>query len=228
MEAPLLIHPIETTGRSQLDWLDSRHYFSFGEYFNPRKVGFGKLRVINDDIIKAHRGFGLHAHANMEIVTVVLSGSITHEDSLGNNGTISAGEVQRMSAGTGILHSEMNEGDTDVHLYQIWIHPKSLTEPGYQQMRLPRRDGLVLVASPDGKNNSLLINQSAYIWKGSFGKGQRLGYTLEKSGNIVYALLIQGKLKIDNLTIEKGSAIEHFVDAVTVEDSEILIFEVPR
>ena len=154
-------------GHSDHGWLDSRHTFSFADYFDPAQVGFGHLRVVNEDRVDPGHGFGSHSHGNMEIVSYVLEGGLAHRDTLGTGAVIRPGEIQLMSAGRGVSHSEMNASPTDpVHFLQIWVLPREAnTEPGYQQRTLPDRDGLVLLVSPDGRDGSLVIRQDAEIWR---------------------------------------------------------------
>lgn len=155
-------------GRTRTPWLDSYHTFSFGEYYDPQWTGFHTLRVMNDDYVGPARGFGMHGHRDMEIITCVLEGELEHRDSLGTGSVIRPGEVQRMTAGTGILHSEMNPSPTQrVHLLQIWITPSARgLRPGYEQKVLPAaRPGVArLAASPDGAEGSLMIHQNAKMW----------------------------------------------------------------
>src|SRR3984893_16342835 len=163
-------------GLSKLDWLNSRHTFSFGDYFDPNENGFSVLRVINDDWIAAAKGFGTHPHRDMEIITYVLSGAVEHRDSLGTRSVIPAGDVQRMTAGTGIQHSEFNPSPSeDLHLLQIWILPEARgIKPGYEQRTLGDRTKgkLSLVASHKGGDGALKINQDTSLYIGALGKGE--------------------------------------------------------
>src|SRR5262245_32286979 len=162
----LVKRPAAARGQTELGWLDSRHSFSFGDYFDPDNMGFRSLRVINDDQVAPGQGFGMHPHRDMEIVTYVLSGALEHRDSLGTGEVIRPGEVQRMTAGTGIRHSEFNPSPTEpVHLLQIWLLPERRgLEPSYEQKAFPeseRRNRWRLVASPDGRDGSVTIRQDA-------------------------------------------------------------------
>ncbi len=164
------IRPSGDRGHSETPWLDSRHTFSFGSYYNPRYMGFSDLRVINDDVVAPLSGFGTHPHDNMEIVTVVLNGELEHQDSMGNRGIIKAGEIQKMSAGTGITHSEMNPlADRPVHFLQIWIVPnRQNIAPDYQQKKFDPKvltNQLIPVVTPDGRDGSIVINQDAEIYQ---------------------------------------------------------------
>lgn len=164
----ITVRPTQARGSSRLGWLDSRHSFSFSDYYDPRHMGFGALRVINDDKVAARRGFGEHPHRDMEIITYMLTGAIAHGDSMGNTPRIEPGDVQRMSAGTGVVHSEVNPTDEEAHFLQIWIHPDAEgLAPGYEQKRFTREDKrnrLALVASPDGREGSLTLHQDARVW----------------------------------------------------------------
>lgn len=164
--ATINLHKSDTRGAANFGWLDAKHSFSFGSYFNPKRMGFGALRVLNDDVIAPTKGFDTHPHQDMEIVSIPLRGTLTHKDSLGNSGDIEFGEVQAMSAGTGVRHSEYNlSRDQDVNLLQIWILPEELgLTPAYDQKRFERperENSFQLVASRDGRNGSVKINQRA-------------------------------------------------------------------
>src|SRR5215469_8373084 len=163
-------------------WLDTYHTFSFGDYYDPREMGFRALRVINEDRVQPGQGFGMHGHRDMEIVTLVLSGALEHKDSLGNGSVLRPGELQHMTAGTGVRHSEFNPSQTDwVHLYQIWLLPqhKGLT-PGYEQIALGKaQPGFRLVASPDGAEGGLTIRQDARIYLGSLAAEATVSHDIE-------------------------------------------------
>src|SRR5262249_40122257 len=166
-------------GTTEIGWLDSKHTFSFGDYRDPAHVHFRTLRVINEDKVAPRSGFPTHPHADMEIVTYVVSGALQHRDSMGNGSTITPGEVQRMGAGTGIQHSEMNSSKSEpVHLLQIWIFPdRRGLEPGYEQKRFPdaeRRGRLRLVAASDGRDGAVTIHQDAAIWAATLPAGTRV------------------------------------------------------
>jgi redox-sensitive bicupin YhaK (pirin superfamily) len=189
-------------------WLDTYHTFSFARYYDPRHMGFRALRVINEDRIAPGRGFGTHGHDNMEIVTYVLDGALAHRDSLGSVGTIRPGELQRMTAGTGITHSEFNPSDTrPVHLYQIWLLPeRERLEPSYEQKAFPeeeRRNRLRLVASPDGQGGSLSIRQDARLFLASLEEGQEVSHELAP-GRHAWLQVLRGGISLNGLALSAG------------------------
>jgi redox-sensitive bicupin YhaK (pirin superfamily) len=194
-------------GLTRLPWLDSRHTFSFGEYYDPAHMGFRALRVINDDRIAPGGGFGTHPHRDMEIVTYVLDGALQHRDSLGNGSVIRPGEVQRMSAGTGIRHSEHNASqDEPVHLLQIWLLPAELgIDPGYEQRPLPARahGGLALVGSPDGANGSVTIRQDVAIYAAQLDTGDRVVHPLA-SGRHAWLHVARGNANLNGEALHAG------------------------
>jgi redox-sensitive bicupin YhaK (pirin superfamily) len=206
-------------GRTQIGWLDSAHTFSFGDYYDPRNMGFRSLRVMNDDRIEPGQGFGTHPHRDMEILTYVLDGALAHRDSLGTSSIIRAGELQRMTAGTGISHSEFNASATEpVHLYQIWLFPerKGLT-PGYEQREFAstQKPGqLRVVASRERRDDSLTIHQDASVFLGSLQEGDVLRYKLAP-GRHAWVQTLRGRLTLNGRAMEAG-------DGATVSDeSEI-------
>src|SRR3989449_5175399 len=173
----ITIRPHDERGRTRFDWLDSSHTFSFGDYHDPARMGFRTLRVINDDYVRPGRGFGTHSHRDMEIITLVLEGALEHKDSTGTSSVIHPGDVQRMSAGTGITHSEWNHSrDERVHFLQVWIIPETPgLKPGYEQRSIPeetRRGRLVLLASHDGRDGSVVIRQDAALFGARLDTGQ--------------------------------------------------------
>src|SRR3989344_3753779 len=164
-------------GSTELGWLHSRHSFSFGNYYNPRRMNFGFLRVLNDDIVEPGKGFGMHFHDNMEIISIVLEGALEHKDSMGNHGVIKAGEVQRISAGTGISHSEFNHSYKEkVHFLQVWIEPKETSlRPNYEQKRFDLKNNkLTTIVSGSKNKNTTYINQDAYFLIGNFDKNKTI------------------------------------------------------
>ncbi len=189
-------------------WLDTYHTFSFSRYFDRRHMGFRALRVMNEDWIAAGRGFGTHDHDDMEIVTYVLEGSLAHRDSLGSGDILKPGELQRMTAGTGISHSEFNASETEpVHLYQIWLLPErpGLT-PSYEQKAIPaeeRHNRLRLVASPDGRDGSLTIHQDARLFLGSLDDGRELDQGLD-AGRHAWLQVLRGNVSVDGLNLGAG------------------------
>ncbi len=190
-----------------LGWLKTYWLFSFGRYFDPENVQFGNLRVFNDDRIHPHTGFDTHSHSEMEIVTIVLQGELTHKDSSGGEGTIGPGEIQRMSAGTGIRHSEKNEGDEEVHLYQIWFFPgEEGLDPGYQQKQFPldgQKESLKLLVAPNGEKDVVSIHADTQIYQGNLAAGEELEYEV---GNVRGAFLYttDGALEIGDREFTQG------------------------
>ncbi|TAL28719.1 MAG: pirin family protein [Alphaproteobacteria bacterium] len=224
-------------GATQTYWLNSQHSFSFGEYHDPKNMGFGPLRVINEDFVRPGSGFDTHGHANMEIITYVLSGSLEHKDSLGSGGIIRPGDVQLMSAGKGILHSEYNPSqDEEAHLLQIWIMPNETgTRPSYQQTSFDTagfNNALRLVVSPDGAEGSLKIKQDAKLFVSRLEAGKSV--SLEMIANKKYWLqLARGKVTVRGQGLEAGDALGFDNEKgnldVTAEDaSEFILFELPR
>jgi redox-sensitive bicupin YhaK (pirin superfamily) len=214
-------------------WLDTYHSFSFGDYYNPVRMGYRSLRVMNEDRIGPGTGFGTHSHHNMEILTYVLSGSLLHRDSLGHGGPILAGELQRMTAGTGIAHSERNGSESEpVHLYQIWILPdRKGLPPGYEQRSFDetgRSGQWQVVASIDGREGSLTIHQDATLSLAKLSKGQRIGKDLAP-GRSGWLQLLRGEVVIDGTTLEAGDGAEFDagsrLDVEGLTDSEVLLFD---
>jgi quercetin 2,3-dioxygenase len=184
-------------GHADHGWLDTYHTFSFADYYDPRQMGFRALRVINEDTVAAGAGFGMHPHRDMEIVTYVLSGALTHRDSMGHGGTIRPGELQHMTAGTGLLHSEVNAGDEPVHLYQIWLLParKGLT-PTYSQRAFPapeRHNKLRVVASPEGEDGALTIRQDARIYLATLDADREVRHALAP-GRHAWLQVLRGRV----------------------------------
>lgn len=203
--------PSRERGCTRLAWLDSRHSFSFGHYYEPRRMGFGALRVINEDVVAPGKGFAPHPHANMEIVTIILSGALAHRDSLGNVETIGANEVQRMSAGSGIEHSEFNPSDTDpVHLLQIWLHPLHTNRtPGYEQRAFApeaREGRWQPVVSPVGTDGSLGIDQDASIYLTTLPAGAELTHVLAE-GRRAFVQLTHGLARLGEVTLQAGDGV---------------------
>ena len=224
-------------GETGTYWLQSFHSFSFGEYYDPRNMGFGPLRVINEDVVRAGTGFDTHPHANMEIMTYVLEGSLEHKDSLGNGGIIRPGDVQLMSAGKGILHSEKNPSENeDVHLLQIWIMPNVAgTAPGYQQTTFnpaEMQNALRLVVSPDGEKGSLVIKQDAKLWVARLDAGASVSLEM-KPDRKYWFQMARGSAELLGKTLEQGDALgldnePCKADIKATEKSELLVFELPR
>ena len=196
--------------RGQFDhgWLDTRHTFSFAGYYDPAQMGFRALRVINEDRIRPGQGFGTHGHRDMEIVTYVLEGALAHRDSLGTGSVLRAGELQRMTAGTGITHSEFNASATEpVHLYQIWLRPeREGLEPSYEQRAIPgseTRGRLRLVAAPDGRDGALVIRQDARLYLASLEAGQEVEHGL-RPGRHAWVQVLRGGLDLDGQALSAG------------------------
>jgi len=214
-------------------WLDTYHSFSFGDYYDPDLMGFRSLRVINEDRVEPGRGFGMHGHRDMEIVTYILEGSLEHKDSLGNGSIVRRGDLQRMTAGTGVRHSEFNPSTTEwVHLYQIWLLPQRKgLEPSYQQLAVTdnlTRGGFRLVASPDGAEGSLTIRQDARLYLSALSAGETVSHKIEP-GRAGWLQVLRGNLNIDghNLAAGDGAAVEDekVVTVRAADDAEVLLFD---
>ncbi len=219
-------------GSSKLNWLDSRHTFSFGDYYDPKQVGYSSLRVINEDRVNPGAGFPTHSHRDMEIITYVLEGALAHKDSTGTSSVIRVGDVQRMSAGTGISHSEYNASQTEpVHFLQIWIMPNETgLEPGYEQRSfdLKKESGKwVLVAAPKA-DGALKVHQNAALSLAVLLKGEKLNYQLP-AGRHAWMQLARGKVRLNGALLEAGdgAAIENeqIVDLTAIDQSEVLFFD---
>lgn len=233
----LTVHRSGCRGHFDHGWLKTWHTFSFASYYNPDRMHFGALRVLNDDIIDAGMGFGTHPHDNMEIITIVLEGELQHRDSMGNGSVIRPGEVQVMSAGTGIQHSEYNHsGKVEAKLLQIWVFPnKQNVEPRYGQARFSEeamKGKWCMVVSPDGAEQSLWIHQQAWFSLGEFESGSEVRYDLKKSGNGVYLFLISGEVELGSQKLKKrdGLCIEEIDSSIrlkTLQPSRLLLIEVP-
>lgn len=223
-------------GAANHGWLNAKHTFSFAGYYNPERVHFGLLRVFNDDIVAPAMGFGMHPHDNMEIVTIPLKGKLEHKDSEGNHGVITEGEVQVMSAGSGIYHSEFNPSkEEEVNLLQIWVFPKLRdVNPRYDQKKFDeegRKNKFQVVASPEADNGSLLLNQNVYFNIGNFDAGQNLTYNRRLKGNGLWIFMIEGEAEINGEKLEKRDSIgisdTDAADIKVTKDSKILIIDVP-
>jgi len=222
-------------GHADHGWLKSQHSFSFAGYFDPEHVEFGVLRVINEDRVAPGGGFGTHPHRDMEIVSYVLSGELGHRDSMGNGSVIRPGDVQRMSAGTGVFHSEMNPSDTTpVHFLQIWIRPdRNGITPGYEQKYFgdaEKRGRLRLIASGDGAEGSVLIHQDARLHAGRFDGGEQATLAIAE-GRRVYVHLVRGELEVNGTRLAGGDALK-LTAATSValaqgRDAEVLVFDLP-
>jgi len=223
----------EDRGHADHGWLQSAHSFSFAEYMDPAHMGFGPLRVINDDVIAPGRGFGMHGHRDMEIVTYVLRGELAHKDSLGNGASILPGEVQRMSAGKGILHSEFNHALYDsTHLLQIWIQPNQLgLRPGYEQKTFDdasKRGQLRLVAAPDGRDGAVTIHADAALYAGLFDGDEQAELALDPSRK-AYVHVARGHIEVNGQKLGPGDALkfeqEPLLKLANGQQAEVLVFD---
>lgn len=231
------IHKANRRGTADYQWLKANYSFSFANYFDPLRERFGVLRVLNDDTIEGGGGFGMHPHNNMEIVTIPLSGSLEHRDSMGHTSVITAGEIQYMSAGSGVMHSEYNASDTvQLNLLQIWIFPKVRnTAPAYNQISLAGKQAentILTVVSPDGGDNIIAIRQDAWFSLLKSEAGKSYQYEVNKAGNLIFVFVIEGSVSLGNVTGERRDSIEVSdaggITFSTLEKSEILIIEVPE
>lgn len=230
-----ILHKADERGHANHGWLNSYHSFSFAGYHDPAKIHFGALRVLNDDTVKGGHGFGKHPHDNMEIVSIPLSGDLKHEDSTGRSEVIRQNDVQIMSAGSGIAHSEMNaNADKEVKFLQIWVFPKERNiDPRYEQKTFKpeeRKNRLQTVVAP-ADPSAVHINQDAWFSLGNFDQGFSTGYTLNKAGNGVYAFVLEGEVSINGNRLGKRDALGAW-DADSIEiaadtNAELLLIEIP-
>jgi redox-sensitive bicupin YhaK (pirin superfamily) len=230
------IHKANTRGFADFGWLHSHHTFSFSSYYNPNRMQFGALRVLNDDIVQPAMGFGAHGHENMEIVSIPIIGELAHKDSMGTAKVIYPGEVQIMSAGTGLRHSEFNNSETNiVNFLQIWVLPKERgIKPRYDQKEFLVSDRMNIfqtVVSPEKDSNALWINQDSYFSLANLEKGKSIDYKINLEGNGAYLFLIDGSVLVDGETFEKrdgvGIAETDSFSITANENAEILLIEVP-
>ncbi|HBP01451.1 MAG: Pirin-related protein [Candidatus Moranbacteria bacterium GW2011_GWE1_49_15] len=231
-----IIHKAEDRAYRDRGWVRSYFSFSFAEYFNAKMMGFGALRVLNDDTIAPGEGFETHPHDNFEIMTVILSGALKHKDSEGHESVIGKGGVQLISAGSGISHSEFNASESEeVSLLQIWIEPNVRdAESRYQEGNFPTRNSqekFTLVVAPGNGGNSLTINQEAYVSLASLGVGQEVVYEIKKEGNGVYVFIIDGEVSVEGEKIGRRDAVGLSVtDKVAIgatKEAQLILFEVP-
>lgn len=230
----ITIRPNQERGKVNIGWLDSKHTFSFGSYYDPNFMGFASLRVINEDKIQPNQGFNTHSHQNMEIITYVLEGELEHKDSIGNGSIIRPGDVQRMSAGSGIAHSEFNPSSEEkVHLLQIWIQPNRLgVEPSYEQKYFTddeKRGKLRLIASEDGREGSVRIHQDASLFVALLQKDELIKHNIQEN-RALWLQIARGSGKINGHTIEQGDGVaitqEKALEFIATEDkTEILLFD---
>ena len=231
-----VFHPASSRGAANHGWLQAKHSFSFANYYNSERVQFGALRVLNDDIIAPGMGFGTHPHDNMEIITIPLDGALEHKDSMDNIGVIETDEIQVMSAGSGVYHSEYNKNkDQSVSLLQIWVLPnKKNVTPRYDQKNikdLKEANSFYPIVTPNQNSPGMWIHQDAWFHLGEFDKETRINYNINKKGNGVYVFLIEGSVQIDGESLEKRDALgiwdtEKF-ELLANQNSRVLLIEVP-
>ena len=230
------LHKANTRGHADHGWLNAYHSFSFASWYNPERVQFGTLRVLNDDTIAAGMGFGTHPHDNMEIITIPLEGDLAHKDSMGNTEVIKTGDIQVMSAGTGIQHSEFNPNkDKQTKLFQIWLFPKIRNvEPRYQQITLDttkQKNNFAQILSPNADDEGVWIHQDAWFYLADFDKDFSKTYELRKEGNGMYVFVISGTITVDGQELETrdGLGITDFesLDIKATSDAKFLLMEIP-
>lgn len=231
-----VLHKADTRGHADHGWLNAYHSFSFGSWYHPERVQFGALRVLNDDTIAGGMGFGEHGHDNMEIITIPLEGDLAHKDSMGNESIIKTGDVQVMSAGTGIKHSEFNpNADQQTKLFQIWLFPKTKNvEPRYQQITLDaseQKNNFAQILSPNAHDEGVWIHQDAWFYLADFKSGFSKTYEIKKSGNGMYVFVISGKISVEGQELETrdGFGITDFetLEIAASTDAKFLLMEIP-
>lgn len=233
-----ILHKSNTRGFANHGWLQSHHTFSFAGYQNPERMSFGKLRVLNDDVVQPKMGFGTHPHQNMEIISIPLKGALSHKDSMGNKRSIEVGEIQVMSAGTGLTHSEFNDSKTDeVNFLQLWIIPEKLNvEPHYEQRQFSvegKKNQVQTIVAPKDKleDNALPINQQAYIYRTHLGKGHSITLNQKNKNNGFYVFVFDGEVDVAENTLNTRDAIGIWetedIDIKANNNVELIIIEVP-
>lgn len=232
-----VFHAAATRGHANHGWLNAHHTFSFAAYYDPTRIHFGVLRVLNDDEIAGGGGFGMHPHDNMEIITIPIDGDLEHKDNMGNVGVIRSGDIQVMSAGTGVFHSEYNKHpDKMVRLLQIWLFPdKNNHEPRYQQISLnieDRLNRLQQIVSPDENDEGAWIHQDAWFFIGKFDEEQSFNYSFKKKGNGAYLFLLEGSIEIEGTTMNRRDGlgiwdIDSFPVTILTANTELLIMDIP-
>lgn len=233
-----VLHLAQERGLVSFGWLDAKYSFSFGNYYNPDKMNFGALRVLNDDTIAPAMGFGKHPHKNMEIITIVQSGALKHEDSMGNKGIIETGDIQVMSAGSGIEHSEVNaSSQNSLTLFQLWIHSQRQdVTPRYEQKKIApllTDNAFTTIVKPkqEALKDDIWIHQQAYISIGNFSNETQTNYSVQQSQNGVYIMVIEGSIVVADQTLQHRDAIglwnTQSVDMSITKNSKVLIVEVP-
>lgn len=233
-----IIHKADSRGYADHGWLKSHHTFSFAGYQNPERMNFGMLRVLNDDVVQPKMGFGTHPHQNMEIISIPLKGALSHKDSMGNKRAIEVGEVQVMSAGTGLTHSEFNDSKSeDVNFLQLWIIPEEMSvEPNYEQRKFSssgKINQLQTVVAPKDKieGEALPISQQAYIYRASLDEGKDLDINLNSENNGIYIFVVEGTVNVENNELSRRDAIgvsdSNKVSISSKSNSDLVIIEVP-
>lgn len=230
------LHRSADRGVADHGWLHSHHTFSFGEYYNPERTHFGVLRVLNDDEVSGGAGFGMHPHDNMEIISIPLEGELKHKDSMGNETTISTGEIQVMSAGSGISHTEYNKNhDIKVKFLQIWLFPnKRDVTPRYDQRiydEAAAKNNLLQILSPDAKDDNVWIHQDAWFSIGRLDKDFEIEYTIKRAGNGAYVFVLEGSIELNGQTLNQrdglGIDTESLLSVKATTDAKILVMDVP-
>ena len=230
-----VFHPADQRGHANHGWLDAHHSFSFASWYDPSKIHFGALRVLNDDKIAGGMGFGTHPHDNMEIITIPLVGALRHRDSMGNEATITAGEIQVMSAGTGIQHSEFNATNGELNLFQIWVFPnKKNVTPRYDQQLLDTakmKNNFAQILSPNPDDDGVWIHQNAWFHLGEFEQGKTANYALKANNNGVYVFVVEGQITVNGQQLNKRDALGVWdttdCDIIFNENSKVLLLDVP-
>ena len=231
-----VFHPSDSRGYANHGWLEARHSFSFASWYQPDRLHFGALRVLNDDIIQGGMGFGTHPHDNMEIVTIPLKGDLEHKDSMGNSAVIREGDIQVMSAGTGVQHSEYNNSpDKEINLFQLWLFPnKQNVKPRYDQLpirSLHQKNEFFQILSPSANDQGVWIHQDAWMHILDADQDQSFDYVLQSPENGVYMIVIEGEVEVDNQTLSRRDAIGIWeTDNLTIKtktDAELLLVQVP-
>lgn len=235
--ANTIFHPAATRGHANHGWLDSYHTFSFGSYYNPERIQFGALRVLNDDTVSGGRGFGSHPHDNMEIISIPLEGDLEHEDNLGNVAVIRKGDVQIISAGTGVFHGEKNKNDNEqVQFLQIWLFPNKLNgPPRYDQVSLnidDRYNNFQQILSPNPDDSGVWVQQDAWFSLGKFDLGFQTNYQIKKTGNGVYAFVIAGEVTINGQVLNRRDGfgiwnIDQLDFTANSAGAEVLLMDIP-
>lgn len=231
----LKIHRAAQRGVAEHGWLHSRFSFSFADYHNPQRMGFGALRVINDDVVESGMGFGMHPHKDMEIISIVTKGALEHKDSQGNHGITKAGEIQYMSAGSGVFHSEFASDESDAALFQIWIHPNQKGgAPLYDQrdfMHHDKTNRWAIIVSPDGREDSITIKQDALIYSAEVESGKTMSIPSAKTDHGRLLLIIEGKVEINSHILNARDELqitnEEGYSLFALEESKVLLFDVP-